>query len=121
MPTNHFIPLEQAKTMTSLYRGEMNNILAAPYQGKGILPVCETFDRAAFDTLLAETGCTAVRIYYGMSDDLKVHAVVVGVNSNNEDILPAAGNTLGTEEDPVILEEATRCPDDCPPDSPINS
>ena len=121
MPNQHLIPLDQAKTMTLLYRGEMNNILATPYEGKGILPICETFDRAAFDNLLAETGCTAVRVYYGMSDDLKVHAIIVGVNSNNEDILPPSGNTIGTEGDPVILEEATRCPDDCPPSSPLNS
>jgi hypothetical protein len=55
-----------------------------------------------------------------MSDDLKVHAVVVGVNSNNEDILPSVASLLTNEDEPVILEEATRCPDDCPPPSPLN-
>ncbi|MGN6298288.1 MAG: hypothetical protein ACTHM7_15970 [Ginsengibacter sp.] len=55
-----------------------------------------------------------------MSDDLKVHAVIVGVNSNNEDILPSSVSMLTREDDPVILEEATRCPDDCPPSSPLN-
>ena|SRR5690242_3694304 len=120
MPNNHLISLDEAIDMTSLYRQQMNNILATPYKGQNILPVCETFDKAAFDSLLAETGCTAVRIYYGMSEDLKVHAVVVGVNSNNEDILPSVASLLTNEDEPVILEEATRCPDDCPPPSPLN-
>jgi hypothetical protein len=121
MPNNHLISLDEAIAMTALYRQQMNTILATQYQGQNILPVCETFDKAAFDSLLAETGCTAVRIYYGMSDDLKIHAVIVGVNSNNEDILPSAAGTLETDSDPLILEEATRCPDDCPPSSPLNS
>ena len=121
MPNNHLISLDEAIDMTSLYRREMNTILATQYQGQNILPVCETFDKAAFDSLLAETGCTAVRIYYGMSDDLKVHAVIVGVNSNNEDILPSSVSMLTREDDPLVLEEATRCPDDCPPSSSLNS
>lgn len=121
MPNNHLISLDEAIAMTALYRQQMNTILATQYQEQNILPVCETFDKAALDRLLAETGCAAVRIYYGMSDDLKVHAVIVGVNSNNEDLLPSWANMLTSEGDPVILEEATRCPDDCPPPSPLNT
>jgi len=119
MPDN-FITLDAAINMTALYRLEKENILAPEFKGQNILPICETFDRIAFDALLGEAGCTAVRIYYGMSDDQKIHAVVVGVNSNNEDILPAQGSVLVMDTAPVILEEATRCPDDCPPDSPLN-
>jgi hypothetical protein len=117
---NNLITLDAAINMTALYRREMNTILDYPFMDQNILPICETFNRAAFDTLLAETGCTAVRIYYGMSDDLKVHAIVVGVNSDNEDILPAVALTEMSDTDPVIIEEAFRCPDYCPPKSPLN-
>jgi hypothetical protein len=118
---NHLISLDAAKEMTALYRREMNTILAEPFRDQGILAVSETFDRAAFDTLLSEAGCAAVRIYYGMSADLKVHAVVVGVNSNNEDILPSSANSLANDDDgPVILEESQRDPMFDTPPSPLN-
>jgi hypothetical protein len=119
MPDN-LITLDQAVQMTTLYRNQKENILAQPFQGLNILATCETFDRGAFDTLLSEGGCVSVRIYYGMSADLKVQAIVVGVDSNNEDILPASGLRGLSSTAPVIVEEGTRCPDDCPPTSPLN-
>jgi hypothetical protein len=118
--SNHFITLDTAVQMTALYRRQMENILAEPFKGQNILAVCETFDRAAFDTLLSEADCTAVRIYYGMSDDLKIHAIGVGVNSKNEDILPVNGKVSALTTTPVIIEESYRCPDKCPPGSPLN-
>jgi hypothetical protein len=122
MPTNHFISLQTGIEMTTLYRQEKENILATAYQDQNILPISETFDRAAFDTLLAESGCTAIRIYYGMSEDLLVHAIIVGVNENNEDILPSSENTLSNSAttDEVIVEQGIRCPEDCAPPSPLN-
>ena len=118
---NHLISLEAAAEMTASYRRDMNTILAEPFREQGILAVSETFVRAAFDTLLSETGCAAVRIYYGMSADLKVHAVVVGVNTNNEDILPSPANALASDDDePVILEESQRDPMFDTPASPLN-
>lgn len=118
---NNLISLDVAKKMTALYRRERENVLGLPYKEKKILAVCETFDRQAFDTLLSEEGCTAVRIYYGMSDDLLIHAIAVGVNSNNEDILPAPEASVASGTDAVIIEESIRCPDKCPPESPLNS
>lgn len=117
---NHSISLGAAIAMTALYRQEKDNILADPFKDQKIMTLCETFERSAFDALLGEEGCTAVRIYYGMSPDLKMHAIVVGVNSNNEDILPPAAGSLAMDPAPVILEESFRCPDDCPPVSPLN-
>ena len=117
---NNLISLDAAIQMTALYRREMDNILADSYKGQKILTVCETFDRQAFDILLNEAGCTAVRIYYGMSEDLRMHAIVVGVNSSDEDILPPITTTVVSGEEAVIVEESIRCPDKCPPPSPLN-
>ena len=77
---NHFISLDQAIQMTTLYRQQKENILSPEYRDKNILSICETFDAAPFLTVLAKPGCVSLRIYYGMSDDLKVHAIIVGVN-----------------------------------------
>lgn len=119
---SQFISLQQAVDMTTLYRQEKENILSTSYKGQNILCRCETFNRGVFDALLAKQGCEAIRIYYGMDSSLKVHAIVVAVNGNNEDILPAGSEVLSVEDDAGddIGENAQRCPDDCPPPSPLN-
>ena len=118
-PANaHFISLNQAIDMTTLYRSDKEAILATAYQNQNILPDSETFNRNAFDTLLAKEGCAGLRIYYGMDENLKVHALIVAVNEDNEDILPALASATVIDED--IVEEGQRCPDLCPPPSPLN-
>lgn len=115
---SQFISLPQAVDMTTLYRNMRETILAPEYKGQNILALNETFDRNIFDTLLAKNGCTGIRIYYGMDVSQKVHAIVVAVNANNEDILPVGAAVTGGNDD--IGDEAQRCPDDCPPPSPLN-
>ena len=118
-PANaHFISLNQAIDMTTLYKSDKEAILATAYQNQNILPDSETFNRNAFDTLLAKEGCAGLRIYYGMDENLKVHALIVAVNEDNEDILPALASPTVIDED--IVEEGQRCPDLCPPPSPLN-
>ena len=120
MPTTNagnFIPLAEAITMTSTFRKQKELILNPIYQGKNILPICETFDRTLFDSILLQPGCAGIRLYFAMDNLLKIHAVMVGVNENNEDMLPSneMDNTI------QIIEEGTRCPDNCPPSSSLNS
>lgn len=119
---SQFIPLDKAVAMTSLYRKEKDTILAEPFKGKNILCISETFERGVIDALLAKPGCEAIRIYYGMDDQLKVHAILVAVNAKNEDILPVAAGKSGvvTEEEGDVVEEGKRCPDDCGSPSPLN-
>ena len=113
---NHFIPLTTAAAMTAKFRGERENILKAEYQQQNVLPVAETYDKACFETLLAKAGCTGLRIYYGMDESLKIHAIIVGFDLNGEDILPES--LTGADED--IIDNGNRCPDICPPPSPLN-
>lgn len=117
---NHFISLQEAIDMTSLYRQESENILKPAYQNQNILARSEAFDRAAFDTLLAKNGCAGLRIYYGMDTSLKVHAIIVPIDENGNDILPSA-NSLTEEGEDDIAERGIRCPDSCPQDSPLNN
>ncbi len=118
MPQNE-ITLDEAVKMTSIYSKEKENILAPEYKGQNILCTSETFDRSAFDALLAQADCKAVRIYYGMDEKLQIHAIAVGVNNKNEDLLPSLKVSV-TSGDPVIIEDGSRCPDECPPSSPLN-
>lgn len=117
---NHFISLDTAKEMTKRYRDNNESILENASKGQNILPLCETFDRSAFDTLLAKTGCTAIRLYYGMDVDLKIHAIVVAVNGNDEDMLLSSSSSSSIDVEDIV-EESRRCPDSCPPPSDLNS
>lgn len=114
-PEGQFISLDQAKTMTALYRAQKENILAPQYQGKDILSTCETFDRSIFDTILAEKDCTYLRVYFGMDPDFKVKVILVGVDSQWQDILPAPSQEPQDGVDGgSIGEEGVPCPPWCP-------
>jgi hypothetical protein len=125
MPTNtipaansHLISLTTAADLTGRFRSNRNSILQTQFQNQDLLPLSETFNRTDIDLLLAQDGCAALRIYYGMDTDLRVHAVLVAVNEDNEDILPSS---LLDNEDDIIVEEGQRCPIFCPPPSGLNS
>ena len=117
---NHFISLSEAVEITTRFRNNRETILKPEYQNQNILCIAETFDREAIDALLAQPDCKKLRIYGGMMENDEVHSVLVGVNSNNEDILPAQSLNSTGEEDELIVEMGQRCPDDCGPDSPLN-
>lgn len=118
---NNLIPLSKARQMIERYRSEKENILAEPYKHQNLLSTCETFDRAAFDKTLALPGCAKLRVYYGMDNDLKIHAIIVGVNSGDEDILPAVDTTNMLFDEGDVIEEGQLCPPACPPPSDLNS
>lgn len=102
--------------MTSRFRSQRENILNTEYQGQDLLPFSESFDRAAFDTLLNKAEAAGLRIYYGMDEYLKIHTIIVATDANGDDILPQS--LTGEEED--IIENGNRCPTICPEPSPLN-
>ena len=108
--TNHEISLQTAIDMTTLYRAHR----------PANFPVCETFNKAAIAKLVATPGCASLRIYYGMQQDMLSHAILVAVDAAGADILPAT-TAAATDDDPVILEDGYRCPQDCPPGSVLNT
>lgn len=110
-PTSHRILVDEAIAMTTAYR----DIRPENY------PICETFGRHAFDALLRQTDCVAIRIYYGAKEDKTIHAILVGVNSKGEDIVKGLGLPPGDPDEDLVFEDGTRCPSVCPPPSPLNS
>jgi hypothetical protein len=118
---NHFITLAEAIDLTARYRAQSDSLLQPGYQGQGLLPLSESFDRSAVDALLAQEGCAGLRIYGGMNEQLEVHAVLVAYDGNGADILPSTVAMGFTAEEDVILENSLRCPPTCPTESPLNS
>lgn len=124
MPTNnlpsqnHLIDVTTAAEMTKRYRDNLTTVLQSSYATQGILPLNETFNKAAFAAFMNNADCEALRIYYGMQEDLSVHLIIAGVNAENEDMVPAALLT-GETVDP-LLEDSQRCPPSCPPASLLN-
>jgi len=100
-------------------------MLVPEFQAQNILSLSETFDRTVIEKLLAKQGCTAIRIYYGMDEDKKVHAILVASNANNADILGLPSNAANAtgendDDDESIVDRGIRCPVICPEDSPLN-
>ncbi|HEV7620215.1 MAG TPA: hypothetical protein VGO09_00705 [Flavisolibacter sp.] len=113
--TKHRISLDAAIKMTRTFRAKKKDIIAESFRTQNILPDAETFDRIIFDQLLALPGCVGLRIYYGLDDKDEMHAIIVGVSADNEDILPTGPSTNVT-----IGEEGRTCPPFCSPASPLN-
>ena len=113
---SQLISFSDAITMTTAFRADRETLLATGYKNNNTLPKSETFDRLEIETLLGLTDCEAIRIYYGLDSNSRVHAILVGVDSNDEDIIPQSSNY-----DATIVEQGRRCPDDCPPSSLLNS
>lgn len=109
-----FITLANAVTLTTKCRSEKIDILKTEYQENNIIFTCETFEKEDFETLLAKDECVGIRIYTGMDTEMRLRAIVVGVDGNNEDILPE------NDSDNCIIEQGIPCPPNCPPPSPLN-
>ena len=118
---NNRITLKQAKDLITRFRGRKPDVIKPGFENA--LPTSETFEREAIDKLLANPRCVKVRIYPGMSEDMNIRMIIVGVDSNDQDILPLNENGIidGDDDDEeVIVDEGLRCPPFCPPTSPLN-
>jgi hypothetical protein len=117
--SNGFISLQQAIDITTRYRQNKANVIAPAYSGNDVLAICDTFNKAAIEALLAKPGCTAIRLYYGMDAGLQVRPILVAVDKNDQDMLPPnTGDISVVGQD--IVDDTIRCPPLCPPPSSLN-
>lgn len=106
-----FISLASAKEMTKRYQNERESILSSQYQNQEILAISETLEKDQLEKLLNLPGCKKIRIYYGMDSTLKVHAILVGVDDKDQDII--IQNEIMYQEEEDILNDNRRCPPFC--------
>ena len=118
--SRHQISLEAAKQLTKNYRNKKKKILKEEYGNTNTLCISETFDRDIFDSILAQEGCVGVRFYFAMNEAGEVGLTFVGVNDQNEDILPQSGEVMMRTGDTIpVGGGGDRCPDQCPPPSAL--
>lgn len=73
------------------------------------------FDRIAFDTLLAHTGCAGIRIYLGMHADGSWTFVLIGVDQAGNDIVTGTVDAgRGSADDGDPQQQTLPCPPFCP-------
>ncbi len=95
---NHDISIEQASEMTARYRN--SSVF------NGLNGGC--FDKRAVQELLNQQDCEGLRYYYGMDGQNKPVLILVGVTSENHDMVQGK-----------VLEMSVPCPNFCDEDSPL--
>lgn len=114
-----FIALQDGIAMTKTYRTKRDALINAGTIPDDFLPLCETFEKTQVMALLNKTGCEGLRTYWGLKEG-KVSLVLVGVNAQDEDMIPGDGQSAAAEEDDDLLDRGVRCPTSCPPPSGLN-
>jgi hypothetical protein len=99
MSNPHEITLAEAITMTQAYQND-------PFFSLQTLSAKIPAD--AYLDIINQTGCEEVRTYFAKNDLGDLTLVVVGVDEYGNDM------TNGK-----IMNKFTRCPDDCPQNSPL--
>ena len=94
------ITLAEGSTMTAAYRATISTgDTIALAVGKNLLA-----------SILGQTGCMGIRMYYALDNNGKKQLVLVGVDSNGDDM------TAG-----VIVDKAIPCPTECSTKNSLNS
>ncbi|MES2329670.1 MAG: hypothetical protein V4539_08715 [Bacteroidota bacterium] len=106
----HAISLEEAIQLTSNFRANPAEDVAT----------CETFDKASVITMLSKPDAESFRVYYGRKENGQVCAVLCAADQEGNDLLPDTTKNLAEEDEYLILDDSHRCPELCPPPSPLN-
>lgn len=106
----HAISLTEAIDLTSRFRANRTPNLA----------LSETFDKNSVLAMLSVPNSTQMRIYLGEKENGDICSVLVAADAAGNDLLPPISSTRDGEDDTLILEDAIRCPQLCPPPSPLN-
>ena len=110
----NLVPVSRANEMIALYRENKETILAPDYKKTDVLAFSETFNADDVRLLLSQPGCVGFRIRYGMDDKLWLHAILVGVDANGNDIVIQNPGFGLKDDEGYVVEDAFRCPPDCP-------
>lgn len=111
---SNLLPVSRAEEMLALYRENKETILAPDYKKTDVLAYSETFNADDVRLMLSQPGCVGFRVRYGMDEQLWIHAILVGVDADGNDIV-IHNPGFGLKDDGgYVVELAFRCPPDCP-------
>jgi hypothetical protein len=96
------IDLITAKAWATNYRLKNPNTTRGHFFGNEII-----------NQILNEEGCIGIRMYYGIDEKGNKQLMLVGVDSNGEDLLPSLGESLDGGGN-IIGDASFPCPDYCP-------
>ncbi len=92
------ISLSEGAAMTAAYRAANPGATKAHLFGKAIL-----------NDILAQDGCMGMRMYYGINNDGEKQLVLVGVDSDEHDMVNG-----------IVADLSKLCPTMCDGNSPLN-
>lgn len=98
---DHSISLAEAAELTSNYRATLSS--SADVIG-------EYFGKEALISLLNQTNCVGARVYYGLDDNGVKKLVLVGVDTDGNDLY-----------ENKLMERGLNCPPYCSTSNPLNS
>jgi hypothetical protein len=123
----HQITITEANTLIARFQSQKQDILDGLYSEVDVFSNCQTFEVASVNSMLAQSGTTGLRAYFGMYDD----SSAVPTSKRNKIVLvlcsaDESGNDLGLAPTQsgsgiLILEDAILCPHVCPASSQINN
>lgn len=93
------ITLADGSTKTARFRRKFSNETKAVYYSSNV-----------YNDLMAQDGCVGIRIYNAIDEDGNLTNVLVGVDTNGDDMY------TGT-----LINYGAICPPICPPKNPLNS
>jgi hypothetical protein len=92
------ITLSEGAALTAEYRRQNNGAVKAHFIGKDLI-----------NDILAQSDCMGLRIYYGLDSNGDKQLVIVGADSNEDDILD------------IIVDHCEPCPTNCSNSNALNS
>lgn len=98
---DHSISLTEAAELTSNYRATLSSSTEV---------IGEYFGKESLISLLNQTNCVGVRVYYGLDTNGVKKLVLVGVNSEGDDLY-----------ENQLMEKGLNCPPVCSASNPLNS
>lgn len=111
---SNLFPVSRAQEMIARYNENKATILAPDYKNSDVLAYSETFNADDVRLLLSQPECVGFRVRYGMDDKFWIHAILVGVDADGNDIV-IHNPGFGLKDDGgYVVEDSLRCPPTCP-------
>lgn len=123
----HQISVTKANDLIARFVANKEGIANGAFADKDVFSNCQTFEITSVNTMIAQTGTTGLRAYFGMYDDTdetpqekrnKIVLVLCSSDIDNNDLDLSPGND---SKNTIILQDGFICPTICPTPSQINN